>query len=194
MTEKFTRGIVRVAPSINSQRFAYYCVPLGMNVTRFPSLILERVTRSVSATNAEPRSGEARCSGSPGMPDPTSHRYRSLRNRMYTRSERAPICGPRLPVGYFSARAAWSQPDRGRVMERRGLLSRMFVSLAEAADRRFGWPQLPKPFGILTLIGLRTRLRERPYRRRWPRLVTSCSRCSMRFHNALLNCSEMDVF
>ena len=45
-------------------------------------------------------------------------------------------------------------------MERRGLLSRMFVSLAEAADRRFGWPQLPKPFGILTLIGLRTRLRE----------------------------------
>jgi hypothetical protein len=45
-------------------------------------------------------------------------------------------------------------------MERRGLLSRMFVSLAEAADRRFGWPRLPKPFGILTLIGLRTRLRE----------------------------------
>jgi hypothetical protein len=45
-------------------------------------------------------------------------------------------------------------------MELRGLLSRKFVSLAEAADRRFGWPQLPKPFGILTLIGLRTRLRE----------------------------------
>ena len=44
---------------------------------------------------------------------------------------------------------------------KRGLLSRVFAGLAEGADRRFGWSRLPKPLGILTLIGLRTRLRER---------------------------------
>jgi Animal haem peroxidase len=46
-------------------------------------------------------------------------------------------------------------------MQRRGPISGIFMSLAEAADRKFGWQSLPKPLGILTLIGLRTRLRER---------------------------------
>jgi hypothetical protein len=44
--------------------------------------------------------------------------------------------------------------------KQRGLLSRVFVGLAAEADRRFGWARLPKPLGILTLIGIRTRLRE----------------------------------
>ena len=33
--------------------------------------------------------------------------------------------------------------------------------MAAALDRRFGWDRLPRPLGILTLVGLRTRLRER---------------------------------
>lgn len=33
--------------------------------------------------------------------------------------------------------------------------------LAEAIDRRFNWSRLPLPAGLLTLIGLRDRLRER---------------------------------
>src|SRR5438093_10900055 len=44
---------------------------------------------------------------------------------------------------------------------KRGLLSRGFGALAEVVDRRIGWSRLPKPVGILTLVGLRTRLRER---------------------------------
>jgi hypothetical protein len=43
---------------------------------------------------------------------------------------------------------------------KRGLLSRGFGALAEVVDRRIGWSRLPKPVGILTLVGLRTRLRE----------------------------------
>jgi hypothetical protein len=46
-------------------------------------------------------------------------------------------------------------------MQRRGPISGILVSLAEAADRKFGWQSLPKPLGVLALIGLRTRLRER---------------------------------
>jgi len=46
-------------------------------------------------------------------------------------------------------------------MKRRGILSGTFIGLAEAVDRRFGWSRLPAPLGILTLIGLRTRLREK---------------------------------
>ena len=38
-----------------------------------------------------------------------------------------------------------------------GLLSRMSYRL----DQRFGWDRLPRPFGVLTLIGIRQRLRER---------------------------------
>ncbi len=33
--------------------------------------------------------------------------------------------------------------------------------MAASLDRRFGWDRLPRPIGIVTLIGLRTRLRER---------------------------------
>ena len=40
-------------------------------------------------------------------------------------------------------------------------LSSLFTNLAEALDRRFGWDKLPRPLAILTLIGLRNRLRER---------------------------------
>jgi hypothetical protein len=46
-------------------------------------------------------------------------------------------------------------------MQRRGPISGILVSLADAADRKFGWHSLPKPLGILALIGLRARLRER---------------------------------
>jgi hypothetical protein len=37
----------------------------------------------------------------------------------------------------------------------------LVASLASYLDRRIGWERLPKPLGLLTLAGLRTRLRER---------------------------------
>ncbi|HYT81339.1 MAG TPA: peroxidase family protein [Actinomycetota bacterium] len=46
-------------------------------------------------------------------------------------------------------------------MKREGLLSKILTYLAEALDRSVGWPRLPKPLGILTMVGLRERLRER---------------------------------
>jgi Animal haem peroxidase len=42
-----------------------------------------------------------------------------------------------------------------------GPLSRLLASAAIAVDRRVGWDRLPKPLGVLALVGLRTRLRER---------------------------------
>jgi hypothetical protein len=36
----------------------------------------------------------------------------------------------------------------------------VFTSLASAVDRTIGWARLPRPLGLLTLIGVRTRLRE----------------------------------
>jgi Animal haem peroxidase len=41
------------------------------------------------------------------------------------------------------------------------VLSRALMALTDWVDRRFGWDRLPLPLGILTLIGVRTRLRER---------------------------------
>ena len=41
------------------------------------------------------------------------------------------------------------------------VLSRLLAGPAEALDRRFGWDRLPRPLGIVTLVGLRMRLRER---------------------------------
>ena len=40
-------------------------------------------------------------------------------------------------------------------------LSKLLTSSAAALDRRFGWDKLPRPLGVLTLVGLRTRLREK---------------------------------
>src|SRR5450631_1732285 len=37
--------------------------------------------------------------------------------------------------------------------------TRAFMALAEALDRTIGWDKLPKPLGILTLAGLREKLR-----------------------------------
>ncbi len=41
------------------------------------------------------------------------------------------------------------------------LFSRLFARAAEVLDRRFRWHKLPLPLGLLTLAGLRMRLRER---------------------------------
>ena len=46
-------------------------------------------------------------------------------------------------------------------MKRGGVFSRILGDVAERLDHSFGWPRLPKPLGIVTLIGLRDRLRER---------------------------------
>jgi hypothetical protein len=35
------------------------------------------------------------------------------------------------------------------------------MALTDRLDRRFGWDRLPRPLGLLTLIGVRNRLRER---------------------------------
>src|SRR5919112_5455939 len=42
----------------------------------------------------------------------------------------------------------------------RSLFSRVFTEVTEALDRRFRWHRLPVPLGLLTLVGLRVRLRE----------------------------------
>jgi Animal haem peroxidase len=41
------------------------------------------------------------------------------------------------------------------------VLSRAFMALTDRIDRRFGWARLPLPVGIVTLIGVRNRLRQR---------------------------------
>ena len=40
------------------------------------------------------------------------------------------------------------------------LFSRLFTRATEALDRKFRWHKLPVPLGLLTLVGLRMRLRE----------------------------------
>src|SRR5437867_5558165 len=44
---------------------------------------------------------------------------------------------------------------------RGAILSRIFTDITEALDHSIGWSRMPKVLGILTLVGLRTRLRER---------------------------------
>ena len=44
---------------------------------------------------------------------------------------------------------------------RASLPNRLVASAAHLLDRKFGWDKLPVPLGILTLVGLRARLRER---------------------------------
>ena len=39
-------------------------------------------------------------------------------------------------------------------------LSKLLTTTATALDRRFGWDRLPVPLGVVTLLGLRNRLRE----------------------------------
>src|SRR2546428_1757702 len=46
-------------------------------------------------------------------------------------------------------------------MSRTGSITRLFTGAAQALDHAIGWARLPKPLGILALIGLRTTLRER---------------------------------
>jgi hypothetical protein len=41
------------------------------------------------------------------------------------------------------------------------LLSRAFMAVTDRLDRRFGWDRLPRPIGLVTLIGVRNRLRQR---------------------------------
>jgi len=41
-----------------------------------------------------------------------------------------------------------------------GPLTKLLTSTAGALDRRFGWDRLPRLLGVITLVGLRTRLRE----------------------------------
>src|SRR5215213_11751411 len=41
------------------------------------------------------------------------------------------------------------------------MLSKLLTTTASVLDRRFGWDKLPRPLGVLTLVGLRDRLREK---------------------------------
>jgi hypothetical protein len=41
------------------------------------------------------------------------------------------------------------------------VLSKAFMRVTDWADRRFGWDRLPRPLAIVTLMGVRNRLRER---------------------------------
>jgi len=55
-------------------------------------------------------------------------------------------------------------PDAGQrgvqaVTSRDALWKRMFMAATEAVDRRVGWSRLPKPAALVTLMGLRMRLR-----------------------------------
>ncbi|NUT55420.1 MAG: peroxidase [Thermoleophilia bacterium] len=42
-----------------------------------------------------------------------------------------------------------------------GPFTKLLTATSAALDRRFGWDRLPRPLGVLALVGLRTRLRER---------------------------------
>jgi Animal haem peroxidase len=42
-----------------------------------------------------------------------------------------------------------------------GVIGSLWGRSAEALDRRFGWDRVPKPLGVLMLVGLRSRLRQR---------------------------------
>ena len=41
------------------------------------------------------------------------------------------------------------------------MLSKLLMSVSSKLDRRYGWDKLPRPLGVLTLVGLRTKLREK---------------------------------
>src|SRR5262245_1264426 len=61
----------------------------------------------------------------------------------------------------LSLRARLSEADPKRSGRRASLLSRGFMALTDRLDRRFGWDRLPRPLGVVTLIGVRNRLRQR---------------------------------
>ena len=42
---------------------------------------------------------------------------------------------------------------------RNSLWKRSFMSVTERIDRRYGWSRIPKPVALVTLLGLRMRLR-----------------------------------
>jgi hypothetical protein len=50
------------------------------------------------------------------------------------------------------------RPGESRIAS---LFSKLLASLSVAADRRVGWDRLPTPLGVLAVLGLRTRLREK---------------------------------
>ena len=50
--------------------------------------------------------------------------------------------------------------DGVQIAHGRGASRSCSTATAAALDRRFGWDRLPRPLGVLTLVGLRTRLRE----------------------------------
>ena len=55
---------------------------------------------------------------------------------------------------------------RGASAEPKGVVmasgfSRVFMGFSDLVDRRIGWQRLPRPIGLLVLIGLRQRLRQR---------------------------------
>jgi Animal haem peroxidase len=53
-----------------------------------------------------------------------------------------------------------SPPSRVRDLGGLEMLSKLLMSVSSKLDRRYGWDKLPLPLGVLTLIGLRTRLRK----------------------------------
>lgn len=54
-----------------------------------------------------------------------------------------------------------TQPAESKRDYRNTLWWRLYDWSAQAADRRFGWDRLPKPIGLLVLVGLRNILRQR---------------------------------
>ena len=49
---------------------------------------------------------------------------------------------------------------KGPAMSKHRIFHRVFLSLAQLVDDKIGWDKLPQWLGIVTLVGLRTRLRE----------------------------------
>ena len=70
----------------------------------------------------------------------------------------------------FVAAAALAMPrgvpssvalDTGGIRRMASPFSKLLASIAASVDHRFGWDRLPKPLGVVTLVGMRTRLREK---------------------------------
>jgi hypothetical protein len=58
-------------------------------------------------------------------------------------------------------RVEFNHASRSRSGPGANVLSRALMALTDRLDRRFGWDRLPRPLALLTLVGIRNRLRQR---------------------------------
>jgi hypothetical protein len=106
--------------------------------------------------NFSPRPEKTRCMHSslgliPAVPSPhftSSHGRFNLSRKLMTHLESS------------SEDVEPGQSMKGPAMSKQSTFHRVLLSLAQLVDDKIGWDKLPQWLGIVTLVGLRTRLRE----------------------------------